>query len=86
MEEMTREAGGRVGQALHDARDRGAQILGTMKEKVAHGAETLGKKSFNELSNDAKSYVKNNPGKLILASFVAGIVLGAIVRGRNNRT
>ena len=84
MEETQRETLGRVGTLVHDVKEKGSNILRGVKDKVVHGADVLSKKSLRELADDTKAYVKNNPGKVVVASFVVGILLGALVRGRNS--
>ena len=45
-------------------------------------ARNLKTKSFEDLFDGTVSYVKENPGKAILVSVAAGVVIGALLRRR----
>ncbi len=83
MDENPKEPTSRVGHLMDDLKEKGGNILGAVREKVSQGTATMRTKSFDDLSHDAKTYVRNHPGKVVLVSFAVGIVLGALIRGRN---
>src|SRR5512140_1001012 len=80
-----REGASRVGHLVDEVKQRGANILGSVKDKVSQGTENLRTKSFDEISGDVRTYVNNNPGRVILASFVVGLIVGSMVRSGRNR-
>ena len=45
-------------------------------------ARNLKTKSFEDIIDGTVSYVKDNPGKAILVSVAAGVILGAMMRRR----
>jgi hypothetical protein len=75
----------RVGHLVDEVKEKGAHMLGSMKDKVAHGAENLKGKSFDEISGDVKDYVTSHPGRVVLASFVIGLIFGSMVRSGRHR-
>jgi ElaB/YqjD/DUF883 family membrane-anchored ribosome-binding protein len=83
MDDHEKEPTSRVGHLMDEIREKGGNILGAVREKVAQSSSTMRTKSFDDLSHDAKTYVKNHPGKVVLVSFAVGVVLGALIRGRN---
>jgi ElaB/YqjD/DUF883 family membrane-anchored ribosome-binding protein len=62
-------------------KDKGKEFLDAARDRVSRGAEQLSNKSFNEIGRDARNYVNQHPGTVILASFVVGLLLGALIRG-----
>jgi ElaB/YqjD/DUF883 family membrane-anchored ribosome-binding protein len=44
--------------------------------------ETLKKKSFEDLYQEARTFVRENPGKTLLGALAAGFLLGSILRRR----
>lgn len=83
MDENPKEQTSRVGHIVEEIKEKGGNILGAVREKVTQGTSTMRTKSFDDLTHDVKVYVKNNPGKVVLASFAVGVLLGAMLRGRN---
>jgi ElaB/YqjD/DUF883 family membrane-anchored ribosome-binding protein len=75
----------RVGHLVDEVKQKGAHLLGSVKDKVSHGTESLRGKSFDEISDDVRGYVKSNPGRVVLASFVIGLIVGSMVRSGRNR-
>jgi hypothetical protein len=79
--EEAKEESRRVVQALK----KGANtVKDTVREKVAQGVEVLDRESLGESVRRAKGYVKENPGKVVLASLAVGWLAGALGRGRRN--
>jgi len=85
LEGMKEEGTSRVSHLVDEAKQKGAHLLGSVKEKVSRGAENLRGKSFDEISYDVKTYATQNPGRVILASFVVGLIVGSMVRNGRNR-
>lgn len=80
-----REGASRVGHLVDEVKQKGAHILGSVKDKVTHGTENLRTKSFDEISDDVKNYVTSKPGRVVLASFVIGLIVGSMVRSGRHR-
>jgi ElaB/YqjD/DUF883 family membrane-anchored ribosome-binding protein len=80
-----REGASRVGHLVDEVKQKGANLLGSMKDKVSHGTENLRTKSIDEISGDVRNYVTSNPGRVVLASFVIGLIVGSMVRSGRDR-
>lgn len=84
-EDEIKEGVSRVGHLMDDVKQKGAHLLGNMKRKVSDGADSLRTKSLDEIGNDVRNYVQEKPGRVILASFVIGLIVGAMVRSGRDR-
>jgi ElaB/YqjD/DUF883 family membrane-anchored ribosome-binding protein len=80
-----REGASRVGHLVDEVKQKGEKLFGSMKDKVSHGAENLRTKSFDEISGDFRNYVTENPARVVLASFVIGLIVGSMVRSGRHR-
>lgn len=80
-----REGASRVGHLVDEVKQRGANILGSVKDKASQATENLRTKNFDEISGDVRNYITNNPGRVVLASFVIGLIVGSMVRSGRNR-
>lgn len=63
---------------------RANAVKETVKEKVAQGVEVLDQESVGDTVRRAKGYVKENPGKVVLASFAMGWLAGVLRLGRKH--
>ena len=79
------EGTSRVGHLVDEVKQKGANLFGSVKDRVSHGAENLRTKSFDEISGDIKNYVTQNPARVVLASFVIGLIVGSMVRSGRHR-
>jgi ElaB/YqjD/DUF883 family membrane-anchored ribosome-binding protein len=73
------EAGGRASHLADEMKQKGRELL----DKVEEGAKDFKVKHIDDIAQDVGDFVKKHPGTLILASFVVGVALGAILRGGN---
>jgi ElaB/YqjD/DUF883 family membrane-anchored ribosome-binding protein len=73
-EEMSAEAKG----LMANARERAEELRAAMRER----AQTLSQKSVSELWTDARTYVRDNPGKSMLAALALGVCIGGWLRRR----
>jgi len=60
------------------AGEKAKEILTASREKF----EQIRKKSLEDLYNDTKTYIRENPGKSLLGALAAGFILGKILRRR----
>ena len=60
------------------AEKKAKEILTASREKF----EQIRKKSLEDLYNDTKTYIRENPGKSLLGALAAGFILGRIFRRR----
>jgi ElaB/YqjD/DUF883 family membrane-anchored ribosome-binding protein len=72
---------GKVSEFVDEARHKGGQVFETVKEKVAAGTRTLRTKSFDDLMEDSRDFVRTHPGRVVLFSLAAGVILGLMMRG-----
>jgi ElaB/YqjD/DUF883 family membrane-anchored ribosome-binding protein len=86
------EAAGREGSQRTGA-DPVREILSSAGSAVREKAKELAdlsrtkldevkKKSLEDLYNDTKSYIRENPGKTLLGALAAGFILGRLLRRR----
>ncbi len=73
--EPIREAFSSLGSA---AEEKAKDLLKTSREKLGE----VRKKSLDDLYEDAKTYIRENPGKTLLGALVSGFILGKILRRR----
>lgn len=73
----------KAGPLIESAREKLAEKAHVLKEKLSEGADQMKKKSLSDLGTDINRYVRNNPGKVVLGALAVGMVLGAVLRGRN---
>ena len=73
--EPVREALSSLGTA---AEEKARELLTVSREKLGE----IRKKSLEDLYNDTKNYIRENPGKSLLAALAAGFILGRILRRR----
>jgi ElaB/YqjD/DUF883 family membrane-anchored ribosome-binding protein len=73
---------------LHDAQSRAAHMADDLKhrgkellDRVESGARDFKSKHIDDIADDVGTFVKKHPGTLILASFVVGVAMGALLRG-----
>jgi ElaB/YqjD/DUF883 family membrane-anchored ribosome-binding protein len=59
-----------------EARARAAEFAAGVRDKV----DEVRRRSLDDLWQDAADYVKENPGKAILASVAVGLLLGRLLR------
>jgi ElaB/YqjD/DUF883 family membrane-anchored ribosome-binding protein len=67
-EAKAREFGQAAGEKLNEFRDAAQQVLGDSKDR------------WKELGDHAVAYVKENPGKAVLAGLGAGFLIGLLFR------
>ena len=82
----------RIEAKLHDASARAERLGDDLKAKgrelldrVDASAREFKAKHIDDLADDVGTFVKKHPGSLILASFVVGVALGALLRGSGRR-
>ena len=73
--EPVREALSSLGSA---AQEKARELLAASREKL----EQVRKKSLEDLYNDTRTYIRENPGKSLLGALAAGFILGKILRRR----
>jgi ElaB/YqjD/DUF883 family membrane-anchored ribosome-binding protein len=73
--ESVREAFSSLGST---AEEKAKEILKASREKF----DQARKKSLDDLYSDAKTYIRENPGKSLLGALVTGFILGKILRRR----
>jgi ElaB/YqjD/DUF883 family membrane-anchored ribosome-binding protein len=73
---------------LHDAQARATHMADDLKhrgqeifDRVESSARQFKEKHIDDIADDVGTFVKKHPGTLILASFVVGVALGALLRG-----
>jgi ElaB/YqjD/DUF883 family membrane-anchored ribosome-binding protein len=54
------------------------------REKVVEARDRLAEKSFGELADDGREYVRENPGKTILISLGVGALVGYMIGRRRS--
>jgi ElaB/YqjD/DUF883 family membrane-anchored ribosome-binding protein len=60
------------------AGDKAREILSASREKI----DQIRNKSLEEIYDDAKNFIRENPGKSLLGALAAGFILGRIFRRR----
>lgn len=70
-EAKAREIGKAAGETLHDWKDAAGRVLVDSQDQ------------WKELGNHAVDYVKQNPGKAVLASLGAGFLIGLLFRDKS---
>lgn len=60
------------------AAEKVKEVVAASREKM----ETLKKKNLEELYTDAKTFVRENPGKSLVGGLIAGFLLGRLLRRR----
>lgn len=75
------EAGGRTSQLADEMKQKGRELL----DKMEAGAKDFKSKHIDDIAEDVGNFVKKHPGTLILASFVVGVAVGAILKGSSSR-
>jgi ElaB/YqjD/DUF883 family membrane-anchored ribosome-binding protein len=60
------------------AEEKARELLTASREKL----DQIRKKSLEDLCNDTKNYIRENPGKSLLGALAAGFILGRILRRR----
>ncbi len=60
------------------AREKAKELAAVSKAKI----DEVKKKSLEELYNDTKTYIRENPGKTLLGALAAGFILGRLFRRR----
>ena len=73
--EPIREALSSLGNA---AGDKARELLTASREKI----DQIRKKSLEEIYDDTKNFIRENPGKSLLGALAAGFILGRILRRR----
>jgi len=73
--EPVREAFSSLGSA---AEQKAKELLTVSREKL----DQMRKKSLEDLYNDTRTYIRENPGKSLLGALAAGFILGKILRRR----
>ncbi len=73
--EPLREALSSLGTA---AKEKARELAAVSKAKI----DEVKKKSLEELYNDTKTYIRENPGKTLLGALAAGFILGRFLRRR----
>lgn len=61
-----------------DAAEKVKEVVAASREKM----EILKKKNLEELYTDAKTFVRENPGKSLVGGLIAGFLLGRLLRRR----
>ena len=69
---------------VQELKKRANTMKETVKEKVAQGVEVLDRESVGDSVRRAKGYVRENPGKVVLASLAVGWLAGALRIGRKH--
>ena len=67
-EAKAREFGQAAGEKIHDIRDAAGRVIDDSKDR------------WQELGDHAVAYVKENPGKAVLAGLGAGFLIGLLFR------
>ncbi len=67
-EAKARELGQAAGEKIHEIRDAAGRVLGDSQDR------------WKELGDHAVAYVKENPGKAVLAGLGAGFLIGLLFR------
>lgn len=67
-EAKARELGEVAGEKLHEFKDAAGRVLGDSKDR------------WKEVGDHAMAYVKENPGKAVLAGLGAGFLIGLLFR------
>lgn len=62
--------------------DRARERADEFRENVKDRASELVAKPVNEVWSDTRAYVRDNPGKSMLAALAAGVLLGTWMRRR----
>ena len=70
-----REALSSLGSA---AKEKARELAAASREKI----DEIKKKSLEDLYNDTKTYIRENPGKTLLGALAAGFILGRFLRRR----
>ena len=73
-EELSAEAKG----LMANARERAEELRAAMRDR----AQAISQKSVSELRTDTRTYVRDNPGKSILAALALGVCIGSWLRRR----
>ena len=73
--EPVREILSSVGSA---AKEKAKEILDASRVKL----DEIKKKSLEDLYNDTKTYIRENPGKTLVGALAAGFLLGRFLRRR----
>jgi ElaB/YqjD/DUF883 family membrane-anchored ribosome-binding protein len=60
------------------AREKARELADLSRAKL----EEIKKKSLEELFDDTKKYIRENPGKTLLGALAAGFLLGRLLRRR----
>ena len=71
-ESKARELGQAAGEAMNEIKDAAGRVL---EESAGH---------WKELGDQAVTFVKENPGKAVLASLGAGFLIGLLFRENQN--
>lgn len=69
------------GRKLAEAASRASDYVGDKVSVVGDKIRDLQNKDINEIADEAKDYARQNPGRAILISAAAGLVLGLLLRG-----
>ncbi|HKO98916.1 MAG TPA: DUF883 C-terminal domain-containing protein [Pyrinomonadaceae bacterium] len=70
--------GEKISEAASHARDFVTDKVGVVGDKI----KELQNADLGEIAENAKDYARKNPGKAILISAAAGLLVGLIIRGR----
>jgi ElaB/YqjD/DUF883 family membrane-anchored ribosome-binding protein len=60
------------------AREKGRELAAASGVKL----DEIKKKSLEDLYNDTRTYIRENPGKTVLGALAAGFILGRLLRRR----
>lgn len=95
--EGTSSAKSRLGEKVEEfkqrAQEKARDLIGDLKEKAQERAKSLTeglgrevsvikKKNFDNIVEDAREYIADNPGKSISVALLAGFVLGLLIKKR----
>ena len=81
LEGKLHDASARAERLGDDLKSKGRELL----DKVDASARDFKAKHIDDIADDVGNFVKKHPGTLILASFVVGVALGALLRGSGRR-
>lgn len=77
---IAQEYGEKLSEAAGQARDYMGERVGVVGDKI----KELQNADLTEMAENAKDYARKNPGKAILISAAAGLLVGLIIRGRRS--
>jgi hypothetical protein len=81
LDSRSQEAGGRMAHLADEMKHKSREIL----DKVEASAKDFKAQHIDDIAEDVGNFVKKHPGTLILASFVVGVAVGAILKNSSRR-